>query len=89
MLITLLKSLLFFHTFSINVQFLEYILIVPIKLLILLRNTEVFISELTKESSQLSNMFVESVKNIIEGESFASKVTMSINKFLNESKNEN
>ena len=50
-------------------------------------NTEVFISELTKESSQLSNMFVESVKNIIEGESFASKVTMSINKFLNESKN--
>ena len=50
-------------------------------------NTEAFISELTKESSQLSNMFVESVKNIIEGESFASKVTMSINKFLNESKN--
>lgn len=50
-------------------------------------NTEDFISELTKESSQLSNMFVESVKNIIEGESFASKVTMSINKFLNESKN--
>lgn len=50
-------------------------------------NTEDFISELTKESSQLSNMFVESVQNIIEGESFASKVTMSINKFLNESKN--
>lgn len=52
-------------------------------------NSEDFISELTKESSQLSNMFVESVKNIVEGESFASKVTMSINKILNESNNHN
>jgi len=52
-------------------------------------NSEDFISELTKESSQLNNMFVESVKNIVEGESFASKVTMSINKMLNESNSYN
>lgn len=48
-------------------------------------NSEDFMAELTKESSQLSNMFVESVNNIIEGEAFASKVTMSINKIINES----
>lgn len=42
-------------------------------------------AELSKESSQLNTMFFESVKNIIEGEAFASKVTMSINKAVNES----
>jgi len=44
---------------------------------------------LTKETGQLSNMFVESIGKIIEGDVFASKVTMSINKVVNESDNVN
>ena len=56
MLITLLKSLLFFHTFSINVQFLEYILIVPIKLLILLRNTQYFLTHLPLQLNWAPNI---------------------------------
>ena len=44
---------------------------------------------LTKETGQLSNMFVESIGKIIQGDIFASKVTMSINKAVNESKEDN
>lgn len=44
---------------------------------------------LTKETGQLSNMFVESIGKIINGDVFASKVTMSINKLVNESENSN
>lgn len=40
---------------------------------------------LSKETGQLSNMFVESVNKLIKGEAFASKVTLSINKAVNES----
>lgn len=41
---------------------------------------------LSKETGQLSSMFVDSVSNIINGEVFASKVTMSLNKAVNESR---
>lgn len=41
---------------------------------------------LSKETGQLSSMFVDSVGKIINGEVFASKVTMSLNKAVNESK---
>jgi hypothetical protein len=44
---------------------------------------------LSKETGQLSSMFVDSVSNIIHGEVFASKVTMSLNKAVNESKVDN
>lgn len=40
---------------------------------------------LSKETGQLSNMFVEAVNKVIKGEAFASKVTLSINKAVNES----
>jgi hypothetical protein len=41
---------------------------------------------LSRETGQLSSMFVDSVGKIINGEVFASKVTMSLNKAINESK---
>lgn len=44
---------------------------------------------LTKETGQLSNMFVETIGNVINGDVFASKVTMSINKLVNESQDQN
>ena len=44
---------------------------------------------LTKETGQLSNMFVETIGKVISGDVFASKVTMSINKIVNESNNHN
>ena len=40
-------------------------------------------STLSKETGQLSNMFVESINKIVKGEAFASRVTMSINKAVN------
>jgi len=44
---------------------------------------------LTKETGQLSNMFVETIGKVITGDVFASKVTMSINKVVNESNTQN
>ena len=44
---------------------------------------------LTKETGQLSNMFVETIGKVINGDVFASKVTMSINKLVNESQDQN
>lgn len=44
---------------------------------------------LTKETGQLSSMFVETIGKVIQGDVFASKVTMSINKAVNESKEDN
>lgn len=44
---------------------------------------ELLMASLSKETGQLSNMFVESINKIIKGEAFASRVTMSINKAVN------
>lgn len=52
-------------------------------------NMQVIWESLTKETGQLSSMFVETIGKVIEGDVFASKVTMSINKAVNESKEDN
>lgn len=44
---------------------------------------DILLAALSKETGQLSNMFVESINKIVKGEAFASRVTMSINKALN------
>ena len=51
--------------------------------------TRVIWESLTRETGQLSSMFVETIGKVINGDVFASKVTMSINKAVNESNGQN
>lgn len=44
---------------------------------------DILLATLSRETGQLSNMFVESINKIVKGEAFASRVTMSINKAVN------
>jgi hypothetical protein len=47
---------------------------------------DLLMASLSKETGQLSNMFVESINKVIKGEAFASRVTLSINKAVQETK---